>query len=374
MALRLIELASDDNASPGDLAGVIAQDPSLSVRLLILASSAAFYGGRAVKTLDQAIVRIGFNRLRIMALSISIKDAVPMSRSGHLNYEQFWKNSLYRGVLARGLARLSSAVEPDEAFLAGLILEIGLPMFLDLLGKDLDAGITLDFDSLEATLAWETHQFGINHRQVGRMAMNYWKLPGELAACQSVVAIDDSRQPPPLAVICCLAEALANALFYRPLQLHAVSRQVQQRFGIGNDALRELLGSACEQVEDASQSFAVRANSQQDLLEILERSKEALARLSQKMAFGSAECKGGGAPSMETLRGEDSATAVTLQAVAHEIRNPLMALGGFANRLAKTLDSDSTGGRYAKLVLEEAKRLESTLAELTRLSMGTPVE
>ncbi len=54
----------------------------------------------------------------------------------------------------------------------------------------------------------------------------------------------------------------------------------------------------------------------------------------------------------------------TLQAVADEIRNPLMAVGGFARRLAISLDPLSQPGKYAKVILEEALRLEETLAKM----------
>jgi nitrogen-specific signal transduction histidine kinase len=54
----------------------------------------------------------------------------------------------------------------------------------------------------------------------------------------------------------------------------------------------------------------------------------------------------------------------TLQAVAHEIRNPLTAVGGFARRLAISLDPGSQPGKYAKVILEEALRLEEVLSRM----------
>jgi nitrogen-specific signal transduction histidine kinase len=65
---------------------------------------------------------------------------------------------------------------------------------------------------------------------------------------------------------------------------------------------------------------------------------------------------------------DDRISAATLDAVAHEIRNPLTAVGGFARRLAEVLDPSSDGGRYARVILEEATRLEEVLA---RMSAGT---
>jgi len=58
--------------------------------------------------------------------------------------------------------------------------------------------------------------------------------------------------------------------------------------------------------------------------------------------------------------------AHTLQAVAHEIRNPLMVIGGFARRLSTNLDPETSGGKYAQVILDEAARLEKLLAEMTK--------
>jgi nitrogen-specific signal transduction histidine kinase len=54
----------------------------------------------------------------------------------------------------------------------------------------------------------------------------------------------------------------------------------------------------------------------------------------------------------------------TLQAVAHEIRNPLIAVAGFARRLSTTLDPESKGGKYAQIILQEAQRLEEALSQM----------
>jgi len=69
-------------------------------------------------------------------------------------------------------------------------------------------------------------------------------------------------------------------------------------------------------------------------------------------------------PSFESLTCDDSSTVYTLQAVAHEIRNPLTAVGGFARRLAQSVERDSQVARYAQVILEESKRLEDILAQM----------
>ncbi len=70
-------------------------------------------------------------------------------------------------------------------------------------------------------------------------------------------------------------------------------------------------------------------------------------------------------PSFEALNERQRIVEDTLQAVAHEIRNPLLAVGGFARKLARSLEPDTKGGEYVRIILEEASRLEKALSEMT---------
>jgi signal transduction histidine kinase len=88
----------------------------------------------------------------------------------------------------------------------------------------------------------------------------------------------------------------------------------------------------------------------------MEKANRSLSEISQKVS---------GLPAFETLGGDRSVVAHTLQAVAHEIRNPLLAVGGFAKRLAASMDPSSEGGRYAKIILDEALRLEKALSNMS---------
>ena len=71
-------------------------------------------------------------------------------------------------------------------------------------------------------------------------------------------------------------------------------------------------------------------------------------------------------PSFDSLNEKGDIVDHTLQAVAHEIRNPLTTIGGFAKKLAATLEPSSEEGKYAQVILKEALRLEKALFEMTR--------
>ena len=98
LTMRLIELAADDNSSLNDIAALIEKDPSLTIRILKLANSVFFRFGNPVKTVKQAIVRIGTRQTRLLALSLLLKDTFPMSKVGAADYRRFWRLCLYQGL------------------------------------------------------------------------------------------------------------------------------------------------------------------------------------------------------------------------------------------------------------------------------------
>ena len=124
LTIQLIELASDDRSSAKDLTAIIEKDPGLTTRLLKLVGSAFFARAERVTTITQAIVRLGFKKVRIMALSLSLRDTFPMGKRDGMDYDHFWKTSLYRALIAQDFAQSAEPphMNPEEAFVGGLIL------------------------------------------------------------------------------------------------------------------------------------------------------------------------------------------------------------------------------------------------------------
>lgn len=365
VALKLVEMASDDTCPPDDLASLIERDPSLAIRLLRMANSAFFRSGHPVSTLRQAIIKVGFHRLRIMALSLSLRDTFPMGKIGPMDYETFWHLSLYRSLISRSLAQTKGTCNPEEAFVAGLILEIGLLIFVDLFIKEKNENVPLELVLEEKTLIWEREEYGIDHRQIGEAALRYWKFPESIVTCQGFH--DDTASDegiPELVKICKVADDCSRILFYGSRDFHSLFIQADRTLGLDSDTMNTILLDTFDDVESIADNLRLELNKEKNLIAILEKANRALGEISGKMADYSEKREA--LPSFETLAQEVDAVTHTLQAVAHEIRNPLMAVGGFAKKLADALDPSSDGGKYAQVILEEAMRLEKILAEMSQ--------
>ncbi len=365
VAIRLVELASDEECSVNDLVSLIEKDPSLAIRLLKIANSAFFKSAEPVTTLRQAVIRIGFQQLRIMALSLSLRDTFPMGTVGGFDYERFWRASLYRALMAKFLAEQIGNCNPEEAFVAGLTLGVGFLVFFNMFIKGSGEEISHELDSLEKLLAWEQGKFGVNHRQIGAAALRYWKFPDSIIECQEGFL----RLPEcsPLCTICELARNMSMSLLGRSKDFHDLFRDAKEWFGLGENAINAAILSVFQEVDSIAESLKIEMNKEKDLLGLMEKANRALSGISEKISL--MQFQGGSTqpPSFETIKGEQRGQEVitqTLQAVAHEIRNPLVAVAGFARKLSTALDPESKGGRYAQIILQEAQRLEEALSQM----------
>lgn len=104
---------------------------------------------------------------------------------------------------------------------------------------------------------------------------------------------------------------------------------------------------------------------EKDLLEIMEKANQAPSHISERLTERGTHQAGSPLPTFDSMPGNGETVTRTLEAVAHEIRNPLLVVGGFAKRLADTLEPSSAGGKYARFILDEAERLERAQSKMT---------
>lgn len=122
VAVEVIRLADDDNASVSDIADVISNDPGLAIRLLRLANSASYSRGKEVTNLNTAAGLLGIHTLKMVALGFTL---VADMSSDRFDSTVLWRRSLATSVLARRFAADVDKKLADDAFVAGLLSNIG---------------------------------------------------------------------------------------------------------------------------------------------------------------------------------------------------------------------------------------------------------
>lgn len=202
--IDLVELLGSDDYDARRTAAVIGQDAGLSAMIFKAVRSPAFGGSRAPDSLDQAIVRIGFRQTLNIARAVALSTAIDTGR--RRAYELFWTRSRELAQLAALIAeeRVSVCnIFPDQAYMAGVFFECGVPVLMQRF-PDYCEALLLD-DRLDMpSLRDEDLRFNVDHSSIGYLVARHWGLPdfiaqailhhedvprGELGAVRSLVAI-----------------------------------------------------------------------------------------------------------------------------------------------------------------------------------------
>ena len=132
-------VANDELTSASDLSEVIGHDVSMATRLIRIASSALFNRyGRTVDSINTAIVRIGFDAIRELAVSLALIEQVLDGRP-HQRVTQTMSRAFHAAAQAQSLAKVDQERRSEEVFAATLLLELGSMLFWSQCGSDGDA-------------------------------------------------------------------------------------------------------------------------------------------------------------------------------------------------------------------------------------------
>ena len=125
-ALEVLRVCQDPDAEIDELAQALARDPMLAGRVLRVSNSAFYHRRSEVTTLRGAAMVLGMRALKIVALGFTLANELPRrGTSAGLDLGLYWHRSLVNGVIARSLARAVNRSLVEEAFLCGLLSEIG---------------------------------------------------------------------------------------------------------------------------------------------------------------------------------------------------------------------------------------------------------
>jgi HD-like signal output (HDOD) protein len=171
---EVLRLTADDDASASDLAELIGEDQSLTARLLRVANSAYFGHSREVATVSQAVVLVGFGRVRSAALAVAAHHAL---RGGDAAFSTaLWRHALITSEVARHLTAVTASGDPDEAAVSGLLHDVG-KLALETICPVEYALCRAKVREGQSLLEAETAGLGITHAEIGSRLLMHWNLP-----------------------------------------------------------------------------------------------------------------------------------------------------------------------------------------------------
>lgn len=178
VAARIRQVANDHDASMVDLEEVVSLDPTLSAQILKLANS-PFYGlNRTVGSLRHALMILGFRATRDLAMSLVV---MRLTQGRDDVHTQLWTAGLRTGVAARLLARHVRWADPGEAFVTGILHDLGKLILLAVEEQRYTGMLQQHGNEVARLLQAERTVFGLTHTELGAACLKRWELPERLA-------------------------------------------------------------------------------------------------------------------------------------------------------------------------------------------------
>lgn len=184
IALRVLEVARDPKAGAADLRAIVEGDPALSARVLRCINSAAYALRTTVTNLHQAISYLGFNQVRNLAITASVSDIFKQNEIiGTYRRTELWKHMVTVGICARMTASRQRLQNFEEAFLAGLLHDIGI-VLEDQHCHDRFCEMMANINDTQPLIEIEHKYLGFDHTMLGERIAKVWRFPD--AVCASI--------------------------------------------------------------------------------------------------------------------------------------------------------------------------------------------
>lgn len=263
VTMRIVYLVEDPNSTAQDLNQIISNDPALGARILKVVNS-AFYGlPGQIGSINRAIVLLGLNAVKNIAIAASL---AKLFRGGRIcasfDARELWTHSVAVASATRLLAQKIGLGLPDEAFLAGLIHDLGImveiqadrPKFVRVI-EELDANENMTLREAEMSV------FGANHEHFGAGLCKLWKFPASFAYVTGfhhhpMDLMERNRTLTSLVHIADILAAQAELGFSRDLEAREIDPKGLESLNLTQEMLDEVSKQLPEAMEEAKAIFS----------------------------------------------------------------------------------------------------------------------
>lgn len=185
MAAKVLALTKEADFSLKEAASLIEKDPVLAAQLLKLASSAAMGARDPIKSVLQAVTRMGVTRLRVFMVEATTRKVFE-SRDPRIAEASkgLWEHSLAVAILARDVVAFSNSGDPEFGYLGGLLHDIGKPIVGTMLLEAEKAVLGSKSNALWISGAEWVGVIQRCHRAVGVALAEKWEMPDSV--CRSI--------------------------------------------------------------------------------------------------------------------------------------------------------------------------------------------
>lgn len=254
---KIIEVANDRSSSAQDLTDVIQLDPVLTAKVIKMVNSAYFGLPQQIKSLKQAVVMLGINTVKNVALSSSFLGNVKLDKSAVLKGEDFWLHSLGVAVASKMIAKKLGVEKEglEEFFIAGLIHDIGKVLINNFFKKEMAEIEELSAQKKYTITKIEKHILKLTHEEIGIAIGKKWKFENPLlfaAGKHHQPALQGSAAV--FSMVVCIADTYVKMMeigFSGNHKIDPVPEEVWNTLELDEEAMYDDLSSINEEIEKA---------------------------------------------------------------------------------------------------------------------------
>jgi putative nucleotidyltransferase with HDIG domain len=270
---KVLEICDSPTTSPNDLNRVISLDPVLVGQVLRLINSAYYSMPEQVTSLTRAIIMLGLNTVKNLALSTAVLERLVGKTSFQaISMNDFWTHSICVGVTAKAIATIKRVplTEREEYFVAGLLHDLGKIPLSNRFPEDYVQALQSAKPGQFALNQAENIIFGIDHCVVGRMIAEKWQLSETMNDSLGCHHNPDEagEETRPVVETVALANAYANVFAIGssgdPFPEQSMVTNLVERVGVNWSKLSDLREAVLDEIEQAKIFLRITQKGQAD--------------------------------------------------------------------------------------------------------------
>ena len=188
---QILQLTRDVNCAPKDLVRVIDHDPVVTVKILRVVNSAYYSLPKQITSIKHAVVYMGFNSLKNLALSIAAVGMLPKDNLAGFDAQEYLLHSLTTANIAKMLAPRVGNVDPTDCFIAGLLHDFGKVVFAQNMPREFREALMMSEWSQTSLHLALRQIIGADHAVVGAMLVEKWRFAAPLVETIRHQFVDD---------------------------------------------------------------------------------------------------------------------------------------------------------------------------------------
>ena len=290
VVLQLLNLTGREDVSVAEIAGTLGRDPALAVKILRFANSPMAGMPHEVTSLDRAVALMGIRGVKMIALSFAVLGSGSTQACRGFDRQQFSLQSIACAVAARLLASAKNFTSPQDAFVAGLVSQIGRVVLATGAPEEYANVLALAHQIPGDLPPLETAVWGEAYPSIGAKLLRLWGLPESL--CSAVAGFREAgagREMLPVAKILRVAEVAAGVLCPDADDNHPGAQdfvEAAHKFlGIEIGRCAELMDQIAKEIEATRGMLEIPKGRMRPLEDIQAEVRDRIAELSLAMHF-----------------------------------------------------------------------------------------